>query len=199
MNETEAPSCIVIAGPNGAGKSTAAPMLLRDFLGVQTFVNADTIARGLSEFDPASVALEAGRIMLDQLNSLAKNRKNFAFETTLSGRSYAAWLKWIRKEFDYRVTIFYLWLPTVEQSARRVRERVRSGGHDIPKDAIQRRHQRSIDNFLNLYSPLADAWSIFDNSRDDGPATVAYYFDEKTIVVDASAWRLFSGGRNHEP
>lgn len=52
---------IIIAGPNGAGKSTLAPLLLRDWLGLMEFVNADTIASGLSAFDPERAAMEAGR------------------------------------------------------------------------------------------------------------------------------------------
>jgi predicted ABC-type ATPase len=60
MNEIS-PQVIVIAGPNGAGKTTLAPFLLRDELRVLEYVNADPIAHGLSGFDPASVALQAGR------------------------------------------------------------------------------------------------------------------------------------------
>ena len=64
---TESPKVVVIAGPNGAGKSTAATRILQDALAVQEFVNADVIARGLSAFKPESVALTAGRVMLQLL------------------------------------------------------------------------------------------------------------------------------------
>lgn len=74
----------MLAGPNGAGKSTAAPRLLRDALAVRHFANADVIARGLSGFRPEEAAIQAGRIMLDRLDSLAIARENFAFETTLA-------------------------------------------------------------------------------------------------------------------
>ena len=62
------PSVVILAGPNGAGKSTVAPRLLRDAFGVDEFVNADVIARGLSAFDPDRVAMAAGRIMLGRLH-----------------------------------------------------------------------------------------------------------------------------------
>ena len=76
----ELPQVIIIAGPNGAGKTTLAPFLLRDTLGILEYVNADPIALGLSGFDPASVAFEAGRVMLRRLHELAAQRKTFAFE-----------------------------------------------------------------------------------------------------------------------
>ncbi len=84
--DDERPQIIVIAGPNGAGKSTLAPSLLRDELGVTEYVNADTIAAGLSAFNPAGATFEAGRIMLRRIHSLAEGRHSFAFETTLATR-----------------------------------------------------------------------------------------------------------------
>ncbi len=92
----DAPHVVVIAGPNGAGKSTAAPALLRDYLGVTDYVNADLIAQGLSAFSSETVAFEAGRIMLRRLKELVSRRRNFAFETTLATRSYAPWLVSLR-------------------------------------------------------------------------------------------------------
>ena len=87
------PSIVVLAGPNGAGKTTAAPFLLRDTLAVLEFVNADQIAQGLSAFDPDTVAVTAGRLMLARLDDLARQHASFAFETTLASRSFAPWLR----------------------------------------------------------------------------------------------------------
>jgi hypothetical protein len=81
---TEAgPQVIVIADPNGAGKTSLAPFLLRDRYRRFPFVNADTIASGLSAFEPESVAIEAGRVMLGRLHELSEKRHSFAFETGL--------------------------------------------------------------------------------------------------------------------
>ena len=80
------PKIVVIAGSNGAGKSTTAPAILRDALKIHEFVNADTIAAGLSAFSPESVALAAGRIMLARVHELAREGRDFAFETTLASR-----------------------------------------------------------------------------------------------------------------
>lgn len=86
------PTVVVIAGPNGAGKSTAAPYLLKDALGILEFVNADQIAAGLSAYAPETVAFEAGRIMLQRLRNLAAAKVSFAFESTLSSRTFALFL-----------------------------------------------------------------------------------------------------------
>lgn len=86
------PHVIVISGPNGAGKTTAAPTLLNETLQVSDFVNADTVAQGLSAFAPETAAIQAGRTMLTRMRYLASQRENFAFETTLASRTFAPWL-----------------------------------------------------------------------------------------------------------
>jgi predicted ABC-type ATPase len=159
-----APQVIIIAGPNGAGKTTLAPFLLRDKLGVLEYVNADPIALGLSGFDPASVALQAGRVMLNRLHELAEQRKTFAFETTLAAKHYAGWIKKLRNE-GYAFQLMFLWLRSADLAVERVRERVRAGGHDVAEQIIRRRYDSGLKNFWRLYQPLADAWSVYDNSE----------------------------------
>jgi predicted ABC-type ATPase len=117
-----APTVVVLAGPNGAGKTTAARTLLAETLHLMTFVNADAIAQGLSGFHPESMAIEAGRIMLQRLHTLAEQRASFAFETTLAGRSYARWLKSLQGT-GYMVHLVYFWLATPDLAVARVAER----------------------------------------------------------------------------
>ena len=157
------PDVIVISGPNGAGKSTLAPYLLRDTFGIVEYVNADTIAQGLSAFAPENAAFDAGRIMLKRLNELAKDSKDFAFETTLATRFYARWLNVLQSN-GYHFHLIYLWLKNSELAIERVRERVRVGGHNIPEETIKRRYSRGKHNFFNLYQPLADTWQVFNAS-----------------------------------
>jgi predicted ABC-type ATPase len=109
---------VILAGPNGAGKTASAAALLRGPLAVDEFVNADTIASGLSAFDPNSVAIEAGRIMLARIKQLANRGANVAFETTLASRSFAPWLRTFR---HYEIHLIFLWLPTPEAAVERVR------------------------------------------------------------------------------
>ncbi len=157
------PNVIVISGPNGAGKSTLAPYLLRQTFGIVEFVNADTIAQELSEADSGHFAIRAGKIMLEKLNELAAARKNFAFETTLAPKFYSRWLKELQSS-GYLVHLTYLWLKESDLAVERVAERVRLGGHDIPKKVIERRFERGWQNLLDLYLPLADSWQVYDAS-----------------------------------
>ncbi|HEY3319743.1 MAG TPA: AAA family ATPase [Planctomycetota bacterium] len=155
---------IVIAGPNGSGKSTTAPELLHGALGVTEFVNADTIARGLSAFEPEGVALAAGRIMLARIKELAAARERFAFETTLASRSFAPWIQELLKT-GCSFHLVYLWLPTPDLSVARVAERVRRGGHNVPEETIRRRYVAGLRNFFSLYQPLATTWRVYDNEN----------------------------------
>lgn len=189
-NDTIAPAVVVLGGPNGAGKSTAAPRLLRGPMRVDEFVNADTLALGLSAFRPEDVALEAGRITLRRLDDLESQRKSFAFESTLSSHVLARRLMRLRQH-GYRVHIVYLWLPTADLASARVAERVRVGGHDVPLDAVQWRFARGWRNFFVLYRPLADAWRLYDASAIAGPRLVATGgLGTRTRIRDQKIWRV---------
>jgi predicted ABC-type ATPase len=181
------PDIFVIAGPNGAGKSTAARTLLPDFLNCVEFVNADDIARGLSAFRPEKVAFQAGRMMLRRLDELARQRVNFAFETTLSSRTFAHWLRQRQAE-QFDVHLLYLWLPSPDLALARVAARVQAGGHGLPETDIRRRYRRGRDNFLDLFLPLANSWEVYDNSKSE-PELVAFGGQtESTTVISSEIW-----------
>lgn len=181
------PSVVILAGPNGAGKSTVAPRLLRDAFGVDEFVNADVIARGLSAFDPDRVAMAAGRIMLGRLHELAAQRADFAFETTLASRSFAPWLRDLRLT-GYDVRLFFLWLSSADLAIARVAERVASGGHFVPDGVVRRRYSAGTRNFFGLYRPLATTWALHNSSGGE-PVRVAEGLASETIgVYDQAAW-----------
>ena len=163
--ERKQPLCIVIAGPNGAGKTTFARDYLPRTAGVVHFVNADLIASGLSPLRPELAALAAGRLVLKELDRLAKAQENFAFESTLSGLVYLNRLKrW--KAAGYRIEIIYLYLSSPQLALRRIAARVKQGGHAVPAADVLRRFSRSWMNFQNAYRLLADEWAVYDNSRD---------------------------------
>ena len=182
------PDIFVIGGPNGAGKSTTAREMLPAFIGCVEFVNADDIAHGLSAFRPETVAFEAGRAMLNRLHELARQRVDFAFETTLASRSFAPWLKERHSE-GFGVHVIYLWLPSPELAVARVARRVEAGGHNVAEAVIRRRYERGRKHFLELYAPLADTWAIYDNSGFE-PYLVAFGGrDEPTTILESENWR----------
>jgi predicted ABC-type ATPase len=187
------PTVVVLGGPNGAGKSTAAPRLLRGSLKVEEFVNADTLAQGLSAFRPEDVALDAGRIMLRRLDELEDQRKSFAFEATLASQALARRLARV-KAHGYAVHIVFLWLPTADLAIARVAERVRAGGHNVASEAVRRRFSRGLRNFFTLYRPIADTWRLYDGSSIRGPRLVASGgIRTETRVRDRETWRVASG------
>ncbi len=182
------PTCYVIAGPNGAGKTTFALRYLPEITGCKNFINADLIADGLSPLDPTKVQLAAGKILLREIQSNVTKRVDFAFETTLSGRSYARLLKELRSK-GWKVVLFYLWISSAEFSRLRVEQRVEAGGHDIPDDAILRRYKRTVSNFLNVFTPLCDEVFCYDNSSLE-PVLVCADSVGKRAIVDEDHYCL---------
>jgi predicted ABC-type ATPase len=157
------PNVYIIAGPNGAGKTTFAREFLPKYADCPNFVNADLIASELSPFSPESVAFRAGRLMLAEIEFLMRREVDFGFETTLSGRSHLNVTRELRKR-GYAVHLFYLWIPSVDLSLSRVRERVSRGGHNVPEAVVRRRFGRSITNFLARYRVLSSRWILYENS-----------------------------------
>lgn len=157
---------VVIAGPNGAGKTTFASTFLPAEGDCRLFLNADLIAQGLSPLQPDALAWEASAVMLELMDHYAANGESFAFETTLSARSYAARIRsW--QQAHYNVKLVFLRLSSPELAIARVANRVREGGHAIPEDVIRRRYAAGWRNFESLYRGLVDEWILFDNSERD--------------------------------
>lgn len=180
---------IILGGPNGAGKSTVAPAIIERAFGPIEFVNADTIARGLSALNPDRQAFAAGRIMLRHIADLATARRDFAFETTLASRSFAPFLRRLTSD-GYHTHLLFVWLRSPDIGVQRVRSRVASGGHDVPEETIRRRYSRSAHNFLTLYLPLAHSWEVLDNSLPGQPTLVAAGgWRQDMIVHDTAAWQ----------
>lgn len=177
------PNLFIIAGPNGAGKTTYARRFLNEELRIGEFVNADLIAAGFSPFAPDKAAFEAGRLMLKRLRNLVARREDFSFETTLSGRAYAPLLREARAA-GYRIWLDFLWIPTLDLTRDRVRQRVEKGGHDISAEVQQRRFHLGIRNLTELYRPLVHRWRLYENTKEK-PHLVAQEEDGRFSVADA--------------
>ena len=176
----------ISAGPNGSGKTTFAKKFLPDYAKCPNFVNADLIAQGLSPFSPRAAALKAGRLVLEQIRNLAEKNVDFAFETTLAGKSYLPFLKELKKEC-YSINIFFLWIPNPELALRRIKDRVTSGGHDVPAVDVTRRFHRGLYNFLKLYKPLADTWLLFNN-EDVTHRLISKERNGKSEIIDKDSF-----------
>jgi predicted ABC-type ATPase len=188
MSAGGTPQAVVIAGPNGAGKTSSAADLLQEAVGIDAFVNADVIAQGLAGFSPESAAFVAGRIMLLRLRELARAREDFAFESTLAGRSAHRLLTGL-VGVGYDVHIFYLWLPSPDLAVARVRRRVEAGGHDVPEPVIRRRFWKSLVNFDRLYRPVATTWRLYDASALGGRPLIAHGTGAREpVVLNEATW-----------
>ncbi len=157
------PTLYIIAGCNGAGKTTASYSVLPTLLECREFVNADEIAKGLSPFNPESVAIEAGKLMLQRIELLLNQGKTFAIETTLATRSYASLVNRAKK-CGYNIVLLFFWLPSPEMAVARVKQRVSEGGHNIPTEIIHRRYWLGLQNFFHIFAPIVDVWMFYVNT-----------------------------------
>lgn len=157
------PTIYLIAGCNGAGKTTFAKEFLPKEVKCLRFLNADEMARGLSPLDPSAGAVKAARLLLREVHEAIRDGQTFGLESTISGLTYIRVLRDAQRR-GYAVKLFYLWLPSAEVAVRRVRERVRKGGHNVPAADVRRRFARSLRNLVNRYLSVADEWRILNNS-----------------------------------
>lgn len=180
------PQAVIIAGPNGSGKSTSATVLLPDDM---PFVNADMIAQRISGASGTPGDINAGRLLVQQVDELQSQGADFAFETTLATKMLSTRVKaW--HDAGYRVHLFFFWLPSAELAIHRVASRVRAGGHDVPDDTVRRRYDAGLRNFFELYRPLVHTWRLYDNSGGGDPRLIAKMGLNGELVVDMlDVWR----------
>lgn len=165
------PILYIIAGCNGAGKTTASKNILPELLRCHEFINADEIAYRLNPSNPDQSAIAAGRIMLSKIKELLTQRVTFAIETTLATKTYTNYVS-MAQEAGYDVVLLFFWLDSPELAKMRVATRVAEGGHNIPADVVERRYWRGLNNLFELFIPIVDVWSIYDN-YSIGPKLIA--------------------------
>ena len=178
------PKLYIISGCNGSGKTTASYTLLPDLLDCREFVNSDEFAKSFSPFDPGAASVTASRYMLMKINYLLEREADFAVETTLATRSL---LQIVRqaKQLGYETTVLYFWLNSPELAIQRVRDRVASGGHNIPDAVVRRRYVMGLQYLFDTYIPVMDRWVLADNSKPpfsvvaEGSGGVTYIKDNE--------------------
>jgi predicted ABC-type ATPase len=168
--KTPLPTLYLFAGSNGAGKTTFARAYLRQLDPIPRFLNADEIARGLSPLDPQKLSVKAGKLLLREIHDCIESGISFGLESTLSGTTHAKLLE-RAKSLGYQIELHYLWIPSPALAIRRIRQRVKMGGHSIPEAEVRRRFARSRANLIQLYGPLADTWQVWDN-RNEPPSLI---------------------------
>lgn len=176
----------IIAGCNGAGKTTASYTILPDIWQCSEFVNADEIAKGISPFNPESVAIEAGRLMLSRIDTLINLEVSFSIESTLATKSYKNLIQKVQAK-GYKVKLLFFWLDTPQTAIDRVAQRVSEGGHNIPSEIIVRRYHAGINNLFSIYMDNVDYWVIANNTKgtseyvaEGGKAIQTEIFDLET-------------------
>lgn len=172
--------------------------LLPEILDCQEFVNADSIASGLSPFQPDTVSFEAGRLMLQRMHELMRHGISFAVETTLSSKHY---LQFIResKKAGYKIALIFYWLTSIQLAKYRVRQRVQKGGHGIPNDVIKRRYDRGLKNFFFMYKDIVNEWTFLDNSRTEPVPIAQRSENQKLTIFNEPVWNSLERkyGREH--
>ena len=158
------------------------------------FVNADEIAKGLSPFNPGSVAIEAGRLMLRRIHELIDHGVDFAFETTLATRSYASLIRTAQSK-GYYVSLVYFWLNSPELAVGRVQMRVEAGGHNIDQKVVRRRYRSGIKNLFDIYIPVCDYWILLDNSRPPSKVIAKGNRDKTKSIVETLIYKTL---KNYE-
>jgi predicted ABC-type ATPase len=181
------PSLYVVAGPNGAGKTTFIKHFAPREIALLDFLNADEVARGLSPLAPERAQFEAGRIVLSRFDQFVAEGRNFCLETTLSGRTYRHHFAQARAA-GYHIRLDFLLLPDVEDSIRRVADRVEQGGHHVPIEDLRRRFRVGIQNLFTIYRPVIDTWSLYDNGQHT-PVLLAYGTQTELTTANKPAFQ----------
>ena len=196
MSAKKQSTCYIVAGPNGAGKTTFALQYLPKIVSCNNFINADEIAKGVSPLNFEAGLLQASKIFLQSLKQKLASKETFAFETTLSGRSYLTQIPQWQDE-GWNVVLIYLYIPSAEFSASRVLQRFEQGGHNVPADAIVRRYPRSIKN-LFLYSEVCDKTLCFNNKLGDVKPVFEKDKNQSIEVFDSITYLKIMEIVNHE-
>ncbi len=185
---TERPWLYVVAGPNGADKWTLARLLLPDL----PVVNPDAIAREIKPHSPEPASFTAGREALKQVQKHLDAARSFGVETTLAGR----WIFRVMRQASlsgFGVMVLYVGIAPETLAVRRVAERARSGGHDVPDEDIRRRYRISPAHLAEAVAG-ADQAVLYDNSTraEVGPRVFAEVEEGVFVALEADRPPWFS-------
>lgn len=157
------PKLIVVGGPNGAGKSTLSYKYAAELNA--EYVGADDIAHRLCPEDPYSVRIASSRAFIERIKFVISEGTSLVVETTLAGKTFEQFIK-LASDSGYETTIVFIFLDSDDLCVKRVAQRVKNGGHDVPETDIRRRFKRTLANFWDLYRNLVDNWIVAYNGGE---------------------------------
>lgn len=170
------PIVLVFAGPNGSGKST----VTKGFDIIGEYINADDIKKQRNCSD-----LEAAQFATALREDAVKNKRDFTFETVLSSPRNVELLK-NAKSFGYRIEVVFVLTSDPQINISRVAQRVKNGGHDVPKDKIISRYHKSLDN-ISAMLKIADIMWVVDNSTEKAELII-YSKDSEVSINETPYW-----------
>jgi predicted ABC-type ATPase len=170
------PVLTIIAGANGSGKSTLTKLSIEDTL----LIDPDAIAKEIDPIYPSSVAVTAARQAIILAKQYVLSERSFVVETTLAGNTYLNLMREV-KEHDWIVELTYIGIDNPNINVLRVSDRVKLGGHDVPRSDILRRYERSLANLIKA-AKIVDKLSLYDNSTSAGHQLVAIRDREQTVI-----------------
>ena len=179
------PVLFVLAGVNGAGKSSIGGHLLKQ--AGATWFNPDTFARELIAATGCGQEEANGHAWAEgvrRLDAAIARRRNYAFATTLGGRTIAEKILAATRTHD--VMMWFFGLASADLHIHRVRTRVASGGHDIPERRIRERYPKAVLNLIALMPHLAHL-RVYDNSTE---AAIGEAVADPILVLDMKAGKL---------
>ena len=181
------PTLYILAGPNGAGKTTASKTLLPEVFHTNIFINADEIALQLNPSNVEAAAIQAGRIMLQEIERCLSENATFAIETTLATRSYLNLVK--RAQLTgYETVLFFFYLSSAGLAKQRVALRVSKGGHNIPEEVIERRYISGIRNLFEFIT-IVDQGFIYENTKTPPSIIAEGEFEKPPVIHNFDLWK----------
>ena len=178
----------IIAGANGSGKSTLAEVLLKEKN--LAFLNADEIAKEIAPNAINSVPISAGKEYFKRLAEFFKENLSFAVESTLSGNNITRIINKAESQ-NYKTILVYSFLQSCTACIKRVKTRVKNGGHDVPEEDIIRRYYKSLVKFWDEYRLQVNDWTLFYNGYDYAPVVVSFGKKDKYDIINKEKQELF--------
>lgn len=148
----------IIGGVNGVGKSSLTGVLAAENSDLGVIIDTDKITASLG-----GDKIKGGKEAIKRINNSLNLGINFTQETTLSG---SRTLKTIQKarELDYFIRLYYIGVNSVDESIRRIKNRVEKGGHYIPEQDVTRRYNKRFAD-LAAVLPYCNEVKFYDNEN----------------------------------